>query len=387
MVGALSGGVIFNYVNRQFAALCLLATMGVMMFLTPHCPNMGLYFATAGIMGFCCGSYDTAQFVWMMEMMQEKCPPYVMSQHFFYALGTSLSGLIMAPFLDEETEDDESSNSTTTTTTMAPDDEPDYDKLFIPYTIVGFMIAVGVAYELILFLFVRYYPPPPEENKSEDTEKSNTTIEDGSSAEALEPSHPFGVWTWSKLRMIVLCCCFYGAYQGMEMCTFQFFPKFGQNSDLKMSESDSSYALTGMTSAFAVGRAIAIVAVFKMPLQIIICVNIVFVVVANTLLVTLANTSLPVLWTSSILFGFGFSSLYPAFSAYIERYITFTNFITALMIVCGSGVASIYPLVVGNFIEENPIVLSYTSFFSIFFMLLAFGSLSYITLKNKTRHQ
>ncbi|CAL8083181.1 unnamed protein product [Orchesella dallaii] len=390
MVGALSGGVIFNYVNRQLAALLLLSTMGAMMFLTPHCPSMGLFFATAAIMGLCCGSYDTAQFVWMMEMMQKDCPPYVQSQHFFYALGTSLAGLIMAPFLDEEEDDETNSTITTTTTTMSPDDEPDYDKLFIPYTIVGLMIATGVVYQIILIVFVRYYPPPPEENESDNSQKSISTLEDGSTDAALEApktSHPFGVWTWPKLRMIVLCCCFYGAYQGMEMCTFQFFPKFGQNSDLHLSESKSSYVLTGMTVAFAVGRAIAVVAVFKVPLQIILCVNIFFVVIANILLVSWANSSLTVLWASSILFGFGFSSIYSSFSAYVERYITFTNFTTALMIVCGSGVAAIYPLVVGNSIEETPVVLSYTSFFSIFFIILSFSTLSYLTHKNKTRYQ
>ncbi|ODN01685.1 Sodium-dependent glucose transporter 1 [Orchesella cincta] len=387
MVGALSGGVMFNYVNRQFAALCLLATMGVMMFLTPHCPSIGLYFATAAITGFCGGGYDTSQFVWMMEMLKEKCPPFVMSQHFFYALGASLSGLIMAPFLDQKKGDD--GNSTATTTTMAPDGPPENDKLFIPFSIVGFIIGIGVAYQLLLFIFVRYYPPPPEENESNDTQEqeSNSTNEGESvSTAVLKPAHPFGVWTWPKLRMIVLCCCFYGAYSGMETNTFQFFPKFGQNSDLHLSESDSSYVLTGMTSAFAVGRAIAIVAVFKIPLQIIICVNLAFVVVANTLLVTLANTSLPVLWTCGVLYGFGFSSLYPSFSAFMERYITFTNFVTSLMILCGAGVGSIYPLVIGKFIEHNPIVLGYVVFFSVFIVVFAFGTLSCITFKNKQKH-
>ncbi len=170
------------------------------------------------------------------------------------------------------------------------------------------------------------------------------------------------------------------------MCTFQFFSKFAQNSDLSLSETEGAYVLTGMNAAYAAGRGIAIIAVFKIATQLILCGNIVLVIVANILLIGWAKSSLPVLWSSSIIFGLGFSSMYPSFCAYVERYLNFTNFIGSLMIVCGSGVAAIYPLIVGRFIENNPIVLSYTTFFSIGMIISSFGTMSYLTNKDKTRY-
>ncbi len=347
--------------------------MATVLFVTPHCPTLTTFFISAGVMGFCCGAYDAAQVVWMMEMMQKDCPPYVLAQHFFYAVGTILSSLIMAPFLlhEEEDEDDEE------ILLKSDQDDNDVSKLFIPYTIFGCLTALSAILQILLYIFLRYRPPPPE--IVAEAENSNENLEDKKGIQ-------IGKWSLPKLRIVGLATIFIGGYVGMEMCTFEFFSKFGQNSNLNLTEKKAAYTLTGMTASFAVGRGIGIIAAFKVSSQLILCANILSFTVANILLIGWASNSLSVLWASSILFGLGFSTMYPAFCAYIERYLRFTNFIGGLMIVCGSGVAALYPLVIGHYIEENPVVLSFTAFFSIALILLSFGTLSYLTHRNKTRY-
>ncbi|ODN00874.1 Sodium-dependent glucose transporter 1 [Orchesella cincta] len=370
MCGALLAGVIFKYVNRQFAILFVLATMATMIFLTPHCPTMTLFFVTAAVLGIAAGTYDCSQIVWMMEMMQKDCPVYLQCQHFCYALGANLGSVIMAPFLDEGKGEIVTSISET-------------EKLLVPYTIVGCILVGAVTFNAFVFFFLRYYPPPPEITESHIS--PNFILENGNPTSSSEVP-PMGKWSWPKLRIVILSCCFCGAYQAMELCVLQFFPKFGQNSDLHLSESDSTYVLTGLTASFAIGRAISIIAVFKISVQRIICGNLGLLIIANTLLFGWAKSSLTMLWASSILYGLGFSSVYASFTAYIERHLNITNFIGSMLLVCGSGVAAIYPLVVGTFIEQNPIVLSFISYFSITVLILAFGTLSYLTHKNKTRY-
>ncbi|CAL8125716.1 unnamed protein product [Orchesella dallaii] len=352
-----------------------------MMLLTPHCPTITLYFMTAAVVGISSGCYDTAQIVWMMEMMQKDCPPYVQCQHFCYALGANLGSLIMAPFLGVQETDTTSPPDTTSS-----NDKTDHSQLIKPYTIIAFMLIVSVIYHSIVFIFFRYHPPPPEMIETELSETSKLTNFTTKVSQVAEKESSFGAWSWPKLRMVVLICCFCGAYQSMELCTFQFFPKFGQNSDLHLSESASTYVLTGMTASFAIGRAISIIAIFKISGQYMLCGNLVLMVIANILLLGWARNSISMLWASGIIFGMGFSSVYASFTSYVERYIYFTNFIGSMMLVCGSGVAAIYPLIVGSFIEQNPIVLSYTSFFSIIVLIFSFGTLSYLTHKNKTRY-
>jgi hypothetical protein len=57
--------------------------------------------------------------------------------------------------------------------------------------------------------------------------------------------------------------------------------------------------------------------------------------------------------------------MYASYAAFMERHLVVTNFIGSFMIVVGSTVAAIYPLIVGGIIEEKVVVLTYTNFFSI----------------------
>lgn len=356
----------------------LFFVMAAVMFLTPHCPTLTTFFISAGVMGFCCGAYDAAQVVWMMEMMQKACPPYVLAQHFFYAVGTILSSSIMAPFLPNDDEEDGDG-----TTTVKTDDNDNDSKLFIPYTIIGSFLGATAVAHTYLFIFMRYCPPPPE--ILAETEYLSEKVEEKSNNNETTKIET-GKWSLLKLRMVVLAACFSGAYVGMEMCMIGFFSKFAQNSTLHLSEKKAAIILTGLTASYAAFRGIGILVVLKIRPQLILCGNILIITIANVLLLGWASDSLTVLWVCSIVFGMGFSTVFPAFCAYIERYLRFTNFIGGLMIVCGSGLASLYPLIIGKFIEENPVVLSYTVFFSIFLILVSFGTLSYLTHRNKTRY-
>lgn len=391
--------------NRQLAIIVIVTTMAAMVFITPFCPTLATFFVSAGILGFASGAYDTGQFVWMLEMMQKDCPPYLQTQNFCYALGTNLATFIVAPFLDQKKDDGGGGITTTLSTfsiekyeldsgnsssiqTVTKKAETGGTKLFIPYLIVGILVSINAIAQILLFIFMRYYPPPPEKEATDQLESDdeNRPVVAQETSNEVTSGFTIGTWSLAKFRMIALAAAFYGAYTGFEFCNFQFFPKFGQNSDLKLSESESAYVLTGMTASYAVGRAIAIIIVFKISTQLILWTNIVLVTVANVILVGWATSNLTLFWASGIIFGLGFSSMYASFSAFIERYINFTNFIASLMIVCGSGVAAIYPLVVGSFIENNPIVLGYVSFFSIAVIVLSFGTLLFITRKNKTRY-
>ncbi len=351
--------------------------MSTVMIVTPHCPTLTTFFISATVMGICAGCYDAAQIVWMMEMMQKECPPFVLAQHFFWAVGTFLSSLIMAPFLqqDQDNEDMDDENAVKV-------DEIDYgSKLFIPYTIVGGLLAVSAAAQILLFIFMRYRPPPPKIIDDTDNVELKVSLKDqdviSSDANVLR----VGKWSFPKIRMVALVAVFLGALVGMELCTFEFFSKFGQNSNLNLSEQRAAYTLTGMT-----GRGIGIIVAIKIRPQLILCVNITLVIVANIILIGWASDSLAALWFSSITFGVGFSTMFPAFCAYVERYLKFTDFIGGLMIVCASAMAGLYPLIIGRYIEENPVVLSYTAFFSIALILGSFGTLSYLTHKHKTRY-
>ncbi|CAL8118130.1 unnamed protein product [Orchesella dallaii] len=379
MVGALLCTMIYNVLNRQLCVVFLFAGIATAMFVAPHVPTLTLFYVVGGVLGFCIGCYDSAQFVWIMEIWQSESGPYIQAQHFCFAVGTMLAPLIMSPFLTHK--EDEEDDKLTTTTTGSPEEEEEL-RLFIPFTIIGCLCALTAVIQAVLFIFMRYRPPPPEEfNNNEIVEKTKEEIEEDSKKTWFQKQWP----GWPIARLVILSGLTLGFYQGMEMVTMQLFPTYGQKNDLGLSESEAANTLTGLTGAFMIGRGAAILFIFKIPAQIILFVDIGIVLVANIILVVWANESETMLWTAAVLYGLGFSSLLPSYCVYMERYLNFTNTIGAMMIVSGSTIGVIYPAIVGEFIDENPVVLCYPIFFSVGVLIIASSVAYKITYKTPQR--
>ncbi|CAL8138661.1 unnamed protein product [Orchesella dallaii] len=385
MVGALLSTLIFRMINRQLCVAFLFTGIAITMFISPHLPTLTLFFVVGGVLGFCMGCYDVAHFVWIMEMWQSKSGPFIQAQHFFFSVGSMLPSLIMSPFLTHTEDDDDDTTTTTTTTTTGSPEEEEELRLFIPFTIIGCLCVLTAVFQVVLFIFMRYRPPPPEEftngENNEIVEKTDQEIEDYSKKNWFQKQWP----GWPIARLVILSALIIGFDQGMEMCTMQLFPTYGQKSNLQLTESQSANTMTALTGAFTVGRGAAIIFIFKIPAQIIFSVNILIVMAANIILVVWANDSETMLWITAILFGLGFSSLMASICVYMERYLNFTNTIGSMMIVSGSLIGSIYPLIVGDSIDYNPVVLSYPIFFSVGVLIIASALAYKITYKTQRR--
>lgn len=353
--------------------------MAFSLFMIPYCPTELVFFIIGGVLGFFAGLYDASQVVWIIEIWQEKAGPFILAQHLFFAIGTNIPSLLIAPFLTTN----ESSH-----TTSNLDSE---SRIYIPFTILGAITTLTLLFQLWLFAFCRYYTPPMyvSENSNELTSTNNVSQREQDSSEntvteAKDATFILGINT-RKLKLIVITGAFLGAYQGMEVCTMQFVPIFGQYSDLKMTESAAAYVLTGLTGMFAIGRAIGVILIFKVRPELIICINCVLIMIANLIILIWANNNLTMFWIGCIILGTGYSTMYPTFCAFMEKYLVFTNAIGSFICVVGSVFASVYPLIVGRLIEKQAVVLTYTNFFSTAACVLAMAW-GYALVRNvKTR--
>lgn len=360
----ITDGFIANYINRQIIVMVALTGFAFSLYVIPHCPTQLLFFVVGGVFGFSSGLYDAAQVVWIIEIWQEKAGPFILSQHFFYAVGATIPSLVIAPFLVER---DTSIIATTS-------------RIYIPFTILGAITTSALLFQLLLFIFCRYYTPPMYVSKNNDENMGDSTQTDLNSSDA----KIFGI-NVNKLKLIVVTSVFLGAHQGMEACTQQFIPIFGQYSDLKLTESASAYVLTGLTAAYAVGRGLGVIIIFKIRPEIIICINFVLILIANCILLIWANNNLTMFWISSIMIGSGFATMFPTFCAFMEKYLVFTNAIGSIICVVASVFASTYPLIVGHLIKERAVVLSYTNFFSTVVCILAMISGYFLVRRIKVR--
>ncbi|KAJ6640088.1 Sodium-dependent glucose transporter 1 [Pseudolycoriella hygida] len=349
-VGAITYGIVTKYINRQTVSIGALAGMAFSLYMIPHIPNIKVFFVIGGVVGVASGLYDALQIVWIVEIWQEKCAPFILAQHLFFAIGTNIPSILIAPFL-----------STDKTTTS---------RIYIPFTILGAITTLALLFQILLFTFCRYHTPPIYANDVSD----KLTSTNASQAQNEQASHDTSIvgtdsssimgMNKTKLQLIIISGMFLGAYMGMEVCTLQFVPIFGQYSELHMTESAAAYVLSGLTGMFALGRAIGLVLIFKMQPEAILCINCFLVVVGNLILLLWASYNLTMFWVGCVILGAGFSTMYPAFCAFMEKYLVITNSIGSFFCVVGSVFASIYPLIVGHLIKQRAVVLTYTNFFS-----------------------
>lgn len=420
------------------------------MFLIPHAPNLTLFFILSGLMGLCGGFYSSAQFTWILEMMQSECPPYVIAQHFFYAFGIILASLLMAPFLEKrddsgalpgppldpragpglgiylyfggtlttsEESHDVISNSTRlwkegdSAETGSPG-QSGGDTLVIPFTIMALLLELAMIFHLILYIFFRYHASPPEAQVSGKTEGNAECVETGEGVSVHHKGTPLGrhedddesnssdtvpivprsdscrdEFCWRRLLLITYLGVFCGSFKGMEDNVVAFLPKYAQNSpQLHMSESESAYLLSASMLSYTISRFLGIFLVHKVPPRAVLCVNMLLTLASNVLLITAAQSSLSVVWLTAVLFGVGFSTAYGCFSAYLERYLRVTDCVGAFVLVYGAGVAATYPLLIGVYIDKHPVILGYTAFISIAICSSIFVASSAQTWLDKKRH-
>jgi hypothetical protein len=172
----------------------------------------------------------------------------------------------------------------------------------------------------------------------------------------------------------------------MEMAPMQFIPMFGQTSNLKLSESEAALVATGLTGSFTLFRFFGIFIIMKVHPLLMLFGSLVLVLIGNFILLIWANDNLTMFWIACITLGTGYSTQFASFSAFMEKNLIFTDGIGSFMVVCGSLVAAIYPLIIGKSIEENAMVLTYPIFFSLGAAFLALVVGWYITRGKNHRY-
>lgn len=351
-----------------------------------------------GFLGFNAGAYDTAQTVWVMEMWQDESGPYLQAQHCAFALGSVIPSLLTAPFLSATDIDQLMRNNSDITATGDELIAHEFSSV-IPFSIVGGMAAINVAYEIFLIIFFPYVAPERESILADPTiATEDGSVIDGDKVDTkiMESQQhlPISInqsthqkrGELHKVKLVILSGLFLGFYQGMEMVSLQFIPTLAQyGTSSKMSGAEAAGLLTGLSGAFASGRAVGILITLKVSPQVMLIGNALLVICGNVILLLWAYLGLSTtyLWAACIILGLGFSTMYASYCAFMARHLVFTDFIGCVMLVSGSVVGMIYPAIVGKFVEHHPEVVTYTNFCSVVLCTLAFLIVYFITRKSR----
>ncbi|CAG7833435.1 unnamed protein product [Allacma fusca] len=376
LLSALLSTIIFRYVNRQIVLIVSLSLTATAFFTIPRTTTVMEFFICSSLIGLGGGGYDAGQVAWIIDIWRDESPPFILTQHFTYSLGTLVPPLLLAPYLANKNETGDRNE----TGEVVPEKE---SELFIPFSIAGTLVVLAIVVQLALYIVFKSTKVPvvidDQEQviagtSEESRERENISI-------PLESAK-------RKFYLVGLACCIIGFYQGLELCTQQFMPTFSHFSEVKLSETDGARVLFGLQLGYAIGRFAGIILVLKIAPHFIFAGNLVILLVSNTILLVLGGSSVEWLWVGSVTIGVGMSTVYPALYAYIEKYIFVTDSVAGVITIAGGLVSSVYPIIVGNSVQTRPQIMTYVNFASIGVCFFAFAALFWMThSKNARRYK
>lgn len=364
--------------------LFLLSLVASSFFLIPSANNLTDFFIYSSLIGLGGGGYDTAQVAWIIDIWRDESPPWILSQHFAYSLGTLASPLILAHFLPNSNSTD---NADITTNSPADVD------IHIPFYIAGSMAIFSVVINIIIYFAFRHRRPlVPVENNIQEPPVVGTSWEResiSSSSSSVSVTTPLISRNRNaskrKIYVIGLSCCVIGFYSALELCTQQFLPTYAHFSQMKLSPTEGARVLFGLQLGFTIGRLVGIFLVQKIRPHFIFAGNLVILTISNTILLFWGESSMTLLWVGSIMIGVGMSTVYPSLYAFVEKYLFVTETVSGIITISGGFVSSIYPVIVGNSVETNPEILMYVNYVSISVCYIAFSLLFSITYMRSSR--
>lgn len=345
--GGLSG-VVFNYINRQLCLVILLVFSGVTLFLTPYSNSLAMFYVLGGFNGFASGASDCGFHVWLMEMFGVKAGPYVQGLHVFFGLGMTLAPFITSNWLSPEVEcgggkrnSESGFSQLNATTSVVIDIGHRRAELFIPYAIIGSIVAACGLALLVLFVYKRYHPPIVRK-------KSKLPSSSRNQATKMCKNLPNMHTAVTVLGGSVLL----GSYFGIETTYYQYMSSMVIASPLPIHSSGSAILESASAAVYTVCGALAMLVSYYLQPQHVIYVNFGLINVANVLLVFWGMDSLKVLWIGNLVMGAGFSSTFSSAYMFLEQQVCINNVVGSLFLFSTGVGMSIYPMFLLDLCEK-----------------------------------
>ncbi|XP_054157271.1 major facilitator superfamily domain-containing protein 4A-like [Oppia nitens] len=268
-------------------------------------------------------------------------------------------------------------------------------RIYIPYCITGSLLATSAAIIIIMYLIKPYEPncqylgninisgeptvsstrrisslssvTHTEERQSTDSLTQNllhTSIDSKSIQDCSDDERPqlSGKYLISILITGSIMLCF---YEGMENINFEYLSTFNVNTDLKLSEQTSDVIMSVMSASYTLGRGIGIILAIKVQPKYFLYTNFILISIGNLILYLSANTSEIWLYVGTVILGFGFSTVFPSIFSYMESRIRLTNTVCGILSVSCAIIATVDPIIVGQYISNYPYILLYVNIASI----------------------
>ncbi|XP_046914855.2 sodium-dependent glucose transporter 1A [Dermatophagoides farinae] len=319
MIGSL-GGIVYKWLNRQLVLITLVATMAVMIAFTPYFGSIELFFVATALLSIGGGCWDSAINVWIVEMWPDHQASVMQALQFMYGIGSIICPSLMSPFVKGIT------NQTVNV-------EARQTSLMKPFIAIGIIQIIGPI--ILLFLFIIKQYERPKSCKEGDTS-------------SIPIAHRY-----TKLILVSLLLSIYTA---AEQGYFLYSPTMFQYWTPAMTASQSAILLACLTAAFTVGRLLTAFILLRLKPDIIICYHLILMILALTWLY-FGRECRTMVYSATILLGYGYSAMWPAIIAFTERHLKLTDRASSLLFFASQLMTFIIPFMIGSHLTTTPLVL------------------------------
>jgi len=341
--------------------------MGFTTTIIPFSPSLPFFFVLCGINGFVMGSLDTGGNVLCLDIWQgfDDSGPFMHSIHFAWGFGAFMAPLVAENFLMSKSLLENSTDIKTNTTTNqlslqngSTVENSGYG-IDILYPILGvFTVLVSTGY-LAVALKDRQCGKTVEVNSykkipSNEKEKSNNSM------------------------IIIFILAFLFLYAGMEVLYGTYLATFSVQSKLQLSRKIGARVTAIFWGSFTTMRFLAIFVAVKLSPSGTLIFSFILSVVGSTLLAIFGQTSVETLSIFTAFMGVGMAPIYASSMLWMDQFMKVTNKIGGLMTVAAGVGMDSFPLFLGQFIADFPMLLMYMQVGIIYLCILLFTTASCI---------
>lgn len=422
--GAITATFIYSLIDRQaLYPLCIL-TKGLCVALIPLYADFSAFLAFSAIIGIVSGTADSSVNVWMLDIWRDRSAPFVQALQFFWSVGFIVSPLISTPFLsadlktkvhttvsenvtaaasimsstvasvserlvasanrDDLTTESTLANSSSVTSVNQIADEHqlaiEESKLYIPYGVAGAICLIGSVSLLVIYVYKKIEQWSNKVAGQDEYQAANQVdLKQQNAQEQNFDDHSALNYTKSicyRAQMLLYVGLMTSVFCGSEMTTLQYAATYCVQLDLGLTKHFGSMVVTGIAFSFAFGRFCGIFCAMKFKPIHILYADWAIILIGNFILL-LSNSGVHFLWIGAILIGFGYASFFAAIFSYLRERLEVTNFISSIIILFSLSANALgYPVLIGSYMEDQPLMMVYGNILCALVISLCFVALA-----------
>lgn len=343
--GALIGGITFQYLNRQLFVIISMTITSLVCAFLPFSPSSFLLIIFSIVISFGKGSFDVVQNIWIIELWQKHCNPFLQLAQFLFGLGNIISSIINSQFFYIHNPSDERI------------------QLFKSSAIFAGILLVATI--LMIYCYKKYKQP------------QQVQVQNNHSETKLFQSAPKSV----NILIICLISLSLGFYLSIEYCYSHYNILYAEHKmNLTLSELGynwssrlSSYHSISRAAMTAVG---ALIALKLSPLKMII-INMA-VVIGSHITLYVGGKSRVIFLIANTVLGAGFSTMWGSVLSFTQQYIVFDNLAGTMIVTISYGLKIILMYIFELLTNFNDEMLIYFNLINSLICIILFISVNII---------